>query len=150
MIEGEKMETLKLTFINGINKNIENKKEEIKMKRFKTIFFIILLVSILLPVSANAYWFSCQAEEVMEFNNRIHVRCSNPLSMSYLGVVSNVRWIAIGKDDTAQANRFTSLATTAVISGYTFIVSIRANSNYNTPGCNASDCRTPTAFGLQY
>ncbi len=126
-------------------------KEGYTMKHINTLSLVSFFTVLSIPFSTHATaWFSCQADEVMEFSDRIHVRCSNPLSISYRGTNSNVRYIAITKDDTAKANRFTSVAPTSVISGRTFRVEIEENSEaHNVAGCRPSDCRTPTAFGIQ-
>jgi hypothetical protein len=89
-------------------------------------------------------WFGCQAVEVMEFDNRIHVKCGNTQGMGQ----DQVRYIAIDKRDKERANRFASMATAAVMGGKVFRVNIPVGSSANAPGCAPRDCRTPGAFGV--
>jgi len=117
------------------------------MKKIKEIIPTTLLTFIILTASANAAEFACQADEIVEFGARIHVRCANSYE---LASGDDIRYIAIGKDDIAKANRFTSLGTTAVVSGYIFYVKMPEESDSNVPGCQTNDCRTPSAFGIRY
>jgi hypothetical protein len=89
-------------------------------------------------------WFGCKAVEVMEFDNRIHVRCANTKGMGQ----DQVRYVAIDKRDKERANRFASMATAAVLAGKVFQVNIPVGSGGNAPGCARRDCRTPVAFGV--
>jgi len=105
---------------------------------------------------AHAETFDCAPVEVLELGNRIHVRCADPRTVtSQRGTVDSmarsarqIRYLAIGKDDTNMANRFTSLATAALVSNKTFRAVISQDGSRNTAGCNANDCRTPVAFGI--
>lgn len=109
-------------------------------------FLIVAAFVVALPATARAdTWWSCQAIEVMEFSNRIHVRCSNTITLN--GNV--VRWLAIPKTDQNRASRFMSAGTAAILSGKYFRVVVPESSATNTSGCLASDCRTPSAFGVR-
>jgi hypothetical protein len=116
-------------------------------KTFSSLLLLsAFIASIALPATAKAdTWFSCQAIEVMEFSNRIHVRCSNTITVD--GDV--VRWLAISKTDQDRASRFFSAGTSAILSGKFFRVVIPESSSTNVSGCLASDCRTPSAFGVR-
>jgi hypothetical protein len=89
-------------------------------------------------------WFGCKAVEVMEFDNRIHVKCSNTKGMGQ----DQVRYVAVDKRDKDRANRFASMGTAAVLGGKVFQVKIPVGSGGNAPGCATRDCRTPVAFGV--
>jgi hypothetical protein len=112
----------------------------LKLLALVSVFGIVGLV----PAQAMAGWFSCQPTEVIEFGNRIHVRCSNTVTLD--GDV--VRYVAIGKSDNATSARFVSLGNAALLSGKVFRVYLATTSASNTTGCLASDCRTPAAFGV--
>ena len=116
------------------------------------MYLLISLVFVyLLPFTANAAaipspdkWHSCQAVEVMEFSKRIHVKCSNTVKHGQ----HTVRYISIDTLNKEKANRFMSLATTAVVSGITFRVKMSGDPETNPSGCSFSDCRYPVRFGL--
>lgn len=96
------------------------------------------------PTAARADWFSCTPTEVIELGNRIHVRCANTVTFGS----DVIRFIAISKSNASQAERFISFANAAYLSGKSFRVDIPRSGSGNTSGCLASDCRTPTAFGV--
>ncbi len=89
-------------------------------------------------------WFGCQAVEVMEYDDRIHVKCANTQGLGR----DQVRYVAVDKRDKDRANRFASLGTAAVVGGKVFQVKIPVGSGSNVPGCADRDCRTPVAFGI--
>ncbi len=117
-----------------------------------TIYIIVTLVfTVLLPFTTNSSpipapdkWYSCQVIEVLEFSTRIHVKCSNPI----VHYQNTVQYISIDTLDNDKANRFMSLATTAVVSGVTFRVKMSGDPDKNPSGCSWSDCRYPVRFGL--
>lgn len=118
------------------------------MKTFllKLILSAAALFAVSVPLSARAdTYFNCDAIEVFEFSSRIHVRCANTVTLD--GDV--VRWIAIAKTDADKANRFSSFATAAILSGKSFRVLLPESSATNVSGCLVGDCRTPVAFGLR-
>ena len=115
-------------------------------------FIIILIFTTLLtfnaqagPMSSPDKWYDCQAVEVLEFPDRIHVQCSNPIKHG----PNTVRYISISTRDKDKANRFMSLATTAVVSGVNFRVKMSGQPAKNPPGCSFKDCRYPLRFGLR-
>lgn len=99
----------------------------------------------LLPATALADWFNCEPTEVIEWSTRIHVRCSNAHAIGS----SSIRWVAIDKTDVDKAARFISLANAALLSDRIFLVQVSASSGSNVSGCLATDCRTPSAFGVK-
>lgn len=118
------------------------------MKTFllKLILAAAAVFAVATPLSARAdTYFYCEANEVFELSNRIHVRCSNTITLDG----DTVRWIAIAKTDADKANRFSSFATAAILSGKSFRVLLPEASTTNVSGCLTSDCRTPVAFGLR-
>lgn len=123
-----------------------------KMKMKILLFGVIFAAYTLLPFTANAApipspdeWYSCQAVEVLEFSKRIHVKCSNPIKHGQ----HTIKYISIDTLDKDKANRFMSLATTAVVSGLTFLVRMSGDPAKNPSGCSFSDCRYPIRFGLK-
>jgi hypothetical protein len=97
------------------------------------------------PASADGY-FECIPDELTEFSDRIHVRCTN-------GYVTTggqtIRYLAISKTDTARAQRFITLANSAMLSGQFFLVLVTDSASGNVAGCGSSDCRSPTSFGVR-
>jgi hypothetical protein len=115
------------------------------MKRINLLlFWIVSVIYFLFPLSARADWFSCVPTEVIEFQNRIHVKCSNTHSVG----TDRINYIAIDKRDLQKANRFVDLATAAMACGHVFRVDIPDSSTTNVGNCLANDCRTPLAFGM--
>ena len=105
------------------------------------VFNILLLpVANATPIPSPDKWYSCEAVEVLEFSKRIHVKCSNPIEHGQ----HTIKYISIDTNDKNKANRFTSLATTAVVSGITFRVKMSGDPDKNPSGCSFSDCRYPT------
>lgn len=103
---------------------------------------VLLVVSLGAPGTTRADgWFSCEPTEVIEFNNRAHVRCSNTWGQG-------VRYIAIGTNNAEKLRRFIAFGNTALVSNKYFRVYLREAAGGNTPGCRANNCRTPTAFGV--
>jgi hypothetical protein len=108
----------------------------------KLIVLAAVVIGTVMPASAHAAIFDCSPVEVGEFaGSRIHVECANPNS-------GGIRFIAINSTSSA-AQRFVSMATSALLAGKIFRVDIPSTSTTNVSGCGASDCRTPTFFGVR-
>jgi hypothetical protein len=110
----------------------------------------ITITALALPMAveqreARADFHSCQAEEVIELDNRVSVRCTNSIMLNGNVVV----YVAIAKTDVARTGRFISLAQAALLSGRPFFVDLPVSSTSNVTGCAATDCRTPLFFGLK-
>lgn len=102
-------------------------------------------------------WFACIPNEIIEFRDRIHVKCSN---VHIFGDTDpddshttrqTIKWLAIDKVDSSKAERFVSLATTAVVCGYQFpaYISFEGTQEQERIGCKREDCRIPSAFGVR-
>ena len=99
----------------------------------------------LTPKMARAnVWFNCVPTQVLEFNNRVHVGCSNGWTTGG----SQIRYLAINKNDAEKLGRFVAFANAALLSNRFFRVYITASSASNVSGCGQSNCRTPTSFGV--
>ena len=106
--------------------------------------FVGSLAVTLAPTTASANETTCEIQDITEVlgtNPRIAVFCRNAQS------VSGVRYIAI-PSSASYAARFLSQAQAAMLSGKNFFADIPVSSATNVPGCLASDCRTPTWFGI--
>lgn len=90
-------------------------------------------------------WYECQADQVLEQSNRVSVRCKSSFSING----NSVSFFAIDKTDVARASRFISMGTSAVLAAQVFLVYAPDSTATNTSGC-ASDCRTPSSFGLRF
>lgn len=116
-------------------------KRIITNKGSKLLTAAALCAAILLaPAISDAY--TCYPTEVIEYSNRVHIRCSYSSSIS-----GDAIWYwAVSKDDMSQVHRFISMANTALVTGKSMYVLPSAS---NASGCITSNCRTPLAFGLQ-
>ncbi len=92
------------------------------------------------PVAAANVWSDCVPVLVGTFANRVHVKCAASVS-------GGIFWFAVDQSNAAFANRFMSVASTALVAGRTLTI------NYDTAdksgaafGCNPDDCRK--AFGI--
>ena len=124
----------------------------------KTMLRMGLLLTILVCISEHATaeeWHICQPKEVMEMSDRVHVKCETAI-LPGLGTnpgrsvdrIPQIWFIAVGTRYRSKADRFVSLATTALTCGYTFRVRISSDGQDNTENCLLNDCRSPSAFGL--
>jgi hypothetical protein len=93
---------------------------------------------------ARADWYNCRPIEVLEFSGRVHVRCSNVMTLGG----NRIFFVAIKNTDDLKVQRWITLANSALLSGKIFKANIPASSSTNVSGCLAADCRTPTAFGI--
>ena len=115
-----------------------------KMNKTLVAVSLILVGITAAPSIASAVTFECAARDVYEYSGRIHVYCTNSITLDG----DKVRFVAIAKTDADQAARFVSMATAAILSGKTFRTSIPESSSSNVSGCKSKDCRTPYGFGL--
>lgn len=97
------------------------------------------------PRIAKADTFSCSPTDVIELSNRIHVRCSNSITLGS----DTVKYLSINLSDESKCARFISMANTALLSGNSFYVGVSPTSETNVSGCAANDCRTPYFFGVK-
>lgn len=116
------------------------------MKKLATIALLSALVLVGITFSSReaqaAAWFNCQAVSVFEFSNAgtplLMAECSNNYQ-------TGVNWTAVQLSSVseAQANRFTSMATAAVLSSRKFRVFM---SDVVCPG--NTNCRIATSWSL--
>ncbi len=85
--------------------------------------------------------FYCEPTEILELSHRIQVRCKNPW-------LFEVSYAAIDKSDPEAARRFVAFSQGALLSKKVLVLILPFNGSTNVSGCSASNCRTPTAFGL--
>jgi hypothetical protein len=97
----------------------------------------------LAPQAANAAPVDgfCTADQVMVWNNRVHVRCATP--------VGSIKYFAISTSDQAQAARVLSVINTALVAGRTLTIRHDpADLSGASIGCLTSDCRLIQAIGF--
>lgn len=119
-------------------------------KHIVKLFSSLMLVAgfaAVAPRSAQAQPLNCQPYEIMELRDRIHVRCSNTLAVTDGGNAS-ITYLAISNSNAAVAARFVALANAALIGNKSFRVDITYG-GARVAGCDADNCRTPTAFGVR-
>ena len=128
------------------------------MKKICLGISVIFVLVVFQSVETHAgEWFSCSPVEVLDQGNRVCVKCSNyhsagreeeTLTDDRLMSLPRIRFIAVSTEDPARAERFISLASTAMACGYRFIVKIPVSPRTNVNHCLPSNCRTPEVFGI--
>jgi len=115
------------------------------IQKIRLLSIVLVFTFFLQPIVAqSAGWFSCEVEEIMEFQTRVHVKCTN--SINILG--NNISFLAIDKSDPDELERFVSYATTALALSYYFRVWV-PNAASAMGNCQSTNCRTPTSFGVR-
>ena len=111
----------------------------------KTLWMTFALVAVLgiaSEASAANVWSDCTPAGVATFANRVHVRCSASVS-------GGIFYFAVATTDAAQAARFVSVATSALVAGRPLKVwydpADLSGANF---GCATSDCRRAQALEL--
>ena len=111
----------------------------------------LLVVTFAKP--AMAVTFTCTPLGVAAFepgapNNRVHVQCTT----STPDAGNNVSFFAVPASDTAYANRFISIATTAITTGRALILTFTSGKSTDLNGaafgCLQTDCRYAVAITL--
>lgn len=111
----------------------------------KLIFLPILLLGLTVALPAAAEDFVCEPTDVTVYQGRVHVRCLEP----ELDGGSEIWFWAVSTANPDHANRFLTLATTALVSGRSLIFGYTAGDTSGTGfGCQADDCRTPWKISL--
>lgn len=95
--------------------------------------------------TASAARVSCVPTDVTVYSNRIHVRCSQGITDG----ASTIYYFAVPTTDATFANRFMTLAMTALVSGRRFIVDFTSGASGASYGCQFSDCRPVNFFGIE-
>jgi hypothetical protein len=110
------------------------------MKKMLWVTFALLLAS---QASAANVWSSCTPTGVATFSNRVHVRCSASVS-------GGIFYFAVATTDSAQAARFVSVASSALIAGRNLEVWYDpADLSGASFGCQTNDCRRAQALELK-
>jgi hypothetical protein len=117
-----------------------------------TIAFITSTLSLLVSLqSANAadIFEKCKPIEVMSFNNRVHILCDKAVSI--LSGTKSIRFFAIGTNGDAKfINRAVALSVAAQVNGTSLVILFNPADESGTAfGCQANDCRTILAIGLE-
>lgn len=119
---------------------------EMNVKTLKMLTLSLTLAgSLAAPMTAHAGEFRCNVTRVLEWNDRVDVACSNSININ--GAV--ISYFAISKADTTRAQRWISLATSALLSGNPFYTYFDDSGSTNLETCSSWNCRTPITFGIQ-
>lgn len=105
----------------------------------------IFFASLAPQVARADVYFNCTPDSVMEFGTRVHVHCLPGIIVG----ADTISFFAINTTDAEEARRFITLATSALLSKKFFRVLVPTSSATNVAGCLATDCRTPTVFGVK-
>ena len=111
------------------------------MIRFASIVSFLVLVAG--TASAAPVWVDCTPANVGTFANRVHVKCTATVG-------GGIQFFAVASTDTGYANRFMSLASSAIVSGRTLqIFYDPADTSGSTFGCGTGDCRKALGIVIQ-
>lgn len=116
------------------------------MRRRTLVLAITLLMAAAIATPALAATFTCTPVDVTAYSGRVHVKCSSPAddggSMIYFWAVST--------GDQENANRFLTLAVSALVSGRQLVLAYTPGDTSGVPfGCQAADCRVPISISLR-
>jgi hypothetical protein len=99
-----------------------------------------------LAAAANAATFVCTPTKVAVLNNRMHAECS----AAGTDGASTIYYWSVPTSDTAFANRFLSVVSSAIISGRQVeMVFNPGDTSGSTFGCDGSNCRRLQYFVLR-
>lgn len=108
----------------------------------------LLVGAALALVSANAFAseYACTPTTVCVYGNRIHVTCTGAPTANG----STIYFWAVSTSNAETANRFLSMASTALVAKRTMAMSYTTTDTSGASfGCAASDCRNVWAFELR-
>lgn len=110
------------------------------MKRLMLLF--VLCVAMAGEAAAADTWVNCTPVNIATYASRVHVRCS--------AATAGILYFAVSASDTAFAQRFVSIGTSALISGRTLQVFYdTADTSGAAFGCASNDCRRAKALVIQ-
>lgn len=114
------------------------------MKRMMMmVFAVVVCVAIAAEVSAAEVWSDCTPTAVASYGNRVHVKCSASVS-------GGIFYFALATTDTAQAARFVSVASSALVAGRNLkVLYDPADLTGAQFGCATNDCRRARALELR-
>jgi hypothetical protein len=115
----------------------------------KSVAFLFIAIAGMLAVPrlANALTVTCTVTEVLVFPERVHVRCATPTRDPSTGEM--IVFLAISTSDATFANRFLSVATSAIVSGRRFLGDFVSGDTSGADfGCGRADCRKIGFFGI--
>ena len=111
------------------------------MIRFASMVSFLVLVAG--TAAAAPVWVDCTPGKVATFPNRVHVECTATVG-------GGILFFAVASSDTGYANRFMSLASSALVAGRTLrIFYDPADTSGSTFGCGTSDCRKAPGIAIQ-
>ena len=108
----------------------------------KRIVFSLALAGIVsAPVLAAQTWANCRPNQIMVFDNRVHVECASS--------IGRIKFFAFPSADQAKVSRVLSVLSTAQVAGRTLSVLYDpADSSGPAFGCLSSDCRPIQGIGF--
>ena len=107
---------------------------------------LLLLAAVGSAARVEAETHACRVQDVFVFPDRVHVRCDQPKK----DAGKEIYFFAVSTKNAETADRFMTLAATALVSGRQFVVNFSAG---DTSGqsfhCQPWDCRRAESFGIQ-
>lgn len=122
-------------------------------KTLAVIVFAAWVAGMAPPAEAEEQVHVCKLVDVTVFNDRVHARCSNAAAGGLQLYSPAIYFFAIPTSNEAAADRFLSVAMTALVSQKTFLVVYDFDATKTgfgvSSGCKAKDCRVPLRFSIQ-
>lgn len=87
----------------------------------------------------------CAPADVTVFNERIHVRCADKTTDG----TNAIYFFAVPTTDATRANRFMTLAISALVSGRRVTINFTNGASGASYGCQVADCRPADFFGIK-
>lgn len=114
------------------------------MKKMLVLGFAVIAALVIAEgASAAETWSDCVPVGVATYANRVHVRCAASVS-------GGIFYFALSTADSAQAARFVSVASSALIAGRTLkVLYDPADLTGASFGCATNDCRRARALELR-
>jgi arabinogalactan endo-1,4-beta-galactosidase len=104
---------------------------------------VFLVFGLAGTAAAAPVWVDCTPGKVATFPSRVHVECTATVG-------GGILFFAVASSDTGYANRFMSLASSALVAGRTLRVFYDpADTSGTAFGCGAADCRRAQGIALQ-
>ena len=121
-----------------------------KTNSVSRIAHLVLISGTLLAFGAStspshAATANCAPADVTVFNDRIHVRCIDKTTDG----ANAIYFFAVPTTDATRANRFMTMAMSALVSGRRVVINFTSGASGASYGCQVADCRPVDFFGIQ-
>jgi hypothetical protein len=123
------------------NSPIEERRQKMKTLATVPAWLFVLAAAVVSPYKANAAEYGsapCTVSEVAVFENRIHVRCTNPQS----GTFGPISFFAVSTGNSTNAARFLTIFNSALVENRKLTIQYELfDISGQDFGCMATNCR---------